>query len=64
MFGGGGSDEGEDKKNDESSEKATAAAKATAKTNPKSIFDIAALKEFGLSVVTLFIETIIIPRRN
>lgn len=30
------------------------------KTKPKSIFDIEALKEFGLSVLALFIETIII----
>ena len=30
------------------------------KVKPKSIFDVEALKEFGLSVLTLFIETIII----
>lgn len=51
MFGGG--DE-EIKKKDEES------AKATEEVKPKSIFDIDALKEFGLSVLTLFIETVII----
>lgn len=30
------------------------------KVKPKSLFDLAALKEFGLSVLTLFVETIII----
>lgn len=30
------------------------------KASPKSIFDIAALKDFGLNVLTLFIETVII----
>ena len=30
------------------------------KVKPKSLFDLAALKEFGLSVLTLFIETVII----
>jgi hypothetical protein len=34
--------------------------KPTAKAKPKSIFDLEALKEFGLSVLTLFIETLII----
>lgn len=58
MFGGvvGGGGEGEDKENDESSGNE----KTKVKAIPKSMFDIAALKEFGLSVVTLFIETIII----
>ena len=31
-----------------------------AKAKPKSLFDLEALKEFGLSVLTLFVETIII----
>ena len=30
------------------------------KVKPKSLFDLAALKEFGLSVLTLFVETVII----
>lgn len=53
MLGGDDEDEDEGKgkgKGDSSSKKAS----------PKSLFDIAALKEFGLSVLTLFIETIII----
>jgi hypothetical protein len=55
MFGGGGG--GDDKEEDEATKKA----KSTAtKAAVKSIFDIAALKEFGLSVLTLFIETLII----
>ena len=53
MFGGGG-DEAEDKDKDKGKD-----AKKP-KAAPKSMFDIAALKEFGLSVLTLFIETIII----
>jgi hypothetical protein len=54
MFGGGGEAESkdEDKDKDASPQKAKAA--------PKSLFDIAALKEFGLSVLTLFIETLVI----
>jgi hypothetical protein len=48
MFGGGGDEE--IKKKDD----------ATQEVKPKSIFDIDALKEFGLSVLTLFIETVII----
>ena len=55
MFGGGG-DEAEDKDKDKGKGKDTKKPKAA----PKSMFDIAALKEFGLSVLTLFIETIII----
>ena len=53
MFGGG--DEAEDKDKDKDKGKA-----ATKKAAMKTMFDIAALKEFGLSVLTLFIETIII----
>ena len=54
MFGGDDKDKEED---DEDTKKTkSAATKAAAKT----MFDIAALKEFGLSVLTLFIETIII----
>ena len=56
MFGGGGGDEAEDK--DKDKDKGNDAKKP--KAAPKSMFDIAALKEFGLSVLTLFIETIII----
>jgi hypothetical protein len=51
MIGGGGGDGDGDKKKDEGT---------TAKAKPKSIFDLEALKEFGLSVLTLFIETVII----
>jgi hypothetical protein len=62
MFGGGG---GDGDKDEEEEEAADAKAKAKAAKKPKSgtaksLFDIAALKEFGLSVLTLFIETIII----
>lgn len=54
MFGGDDKDKEED---DEDTKKTkSAATKAAAKT----MFDIAALKEFGLSVLTLFIETLII----
>jgi hypothetical protein len=52
MFGGGGGDGGD--------KEADAAKDIKAKVKPKSLFDIAALKEFGLSVLTLFIETLII----
>jgi len=50
MFGGGG----------EAEEKASKMAADAAKAKPKSLFDLEALKEFGLSVLTLFIETVII----
>jgi hypothetical protein len=56
MFGGGDGDGDGDKKKDEGATTAT----GTAKAKPKSIFDLEALKEFGLSVLTLFIETVII----
>jgi len=56
MFGGVGGDGDGDKKKDEGATTAT----GTAKAKPKSIFDLEALKEFGLSVLTLFIETVII----
>ena len=49
MFGGG------DEKEDDSSTD-----KMKQKVNPASLFDLNALKEFGLSVLTLFIETLII----
>jgi len=55
MFGGGDEAEAEDKDKDKDKGKA-----ATKKAAMKTMFDIAALKEFGLSVLTLFIETIII----
>jgi hypothetical protein len=56
MFGG-------DKANDDDASKKKEDANAknqTAKAKPKSLFDLEALKEFGLSVLTLFIETVII----
>lgn len=56
MFGG-------DKANDDDASKKKEDANAknpTAKAKPKSLFDLDALKEFGLSVLTLFIETVII----
>ena len=52
MFGGG------DK--DEDAEGGDSDGKKKPKAAMKSMFDIAALKEFGLSVLTLFIETLII----
>ena len=55
MFGGGGDDEEEEEDEDTKKAKSTAT-----KAAMKTMFDIAALKEFGLSVLTLFIETIII----
>lgn len=54
MFGGGGGGD------DESSSNELGETKKSVKVNPKSLFDLEALKEFGLSVLTLFIETIII----
>ena len=54
MFGGDDKKEDEGKADDEGKDSNKQKAK------PKSLFDIAALKEFGLSVLTLFIETIII----
>ena len=59
MFGGG-DDKDKDKEDDKGAKNPKAAAAATKKAAPKSMFDIAALKEFGLSVLTLFIETLII----
>lgn len=53
MFGGGGD-------GSEAKEQASNIAGGVAKANPKSLFDLEALKEFGLSVLTLFIETVII----
>lgn len=53
----GGDDEGDDKDKDKDKDKGKSTKQKAA---PKSLFDIAALKEFGLSVLTLFIETIII----
>lgn len=60
MFGGDDDDEDKDKDKDEDKSKDKDGDKSTKKASPKSLFDIAALKEFGLSVLTLFIETIII----
>ena len=51
---GEGEGEGEDKGEDKGEEKKKEKAK------PKSLFDVAALKEFGLSIIALFIETLII----
>ncbi|NBO72696.1 hypothetical protein EBV26_19820, partial [bacterium] len=53
MFGGGGG-------GDKSSSNGLGETKKSVKVNPNSLFDLEALKEFGLSVLTLFIETIII----
>lgn len=55
MVGGDDEDEDEDEGNDDDGDDSN-----KQKAKPKSLFDIAALKEFGLSVLTLFIETIII----
>ena len=54
MFGG------DDKKEDEGEGGDEGKDSNKQKVKPKSLFDIAALKEFGLSVLTLFIETLII----
>ena len=54
MFGG------DDKKEDEGEGDDEGKDGDKQKAKPKSLFDIAALKEFGLSVLTLFIETLII----
>ena len=54
MFGG------DDKKEDEGEGDGKGKDGDKQKVKPKSLFDIAALKEFGLSVLTLFIETLII----
>jgi hypothetical protein len=57
MFGG------DDKDKEKDSDKPTSGDSAEPKkekAKPKSLFDLAALKEFGLSVLTLFIETLII----
>ena len=56
MFGG--DDEGKDEDEGEGDDEGKDGDKQ--KVKPKSLFDIAALKEFGLSVLTLFIETLII----
>lgn len=54
-------DENKDEsKDDNKKDAAPAKEKANAKAKPKSLFDLAALKEFGLSVLALFIETVII----
>jgi len=60
MFGGGSGDDEEPKNKDEGATTTTTTATGTVKVKPKSIFDLEALKEFGLSVLTLFIETVII----
>jgi len=65
VFGGGdkdedeGKDEGEDGK-DGKDGKDGEDEKPKEKAKPKSLFDLAALKEFGLSILALFIETLII----
>ena len=51
----GGDDKKDDEKKDDSS-----AEKPKDKAKPKSLFDLNALKEFGLSIIALFIETLII----
>ena len=57
MFGGG-DDEGDDEGDGEGEAKDDKPKRV--KVKPNTIFDIAALKEFGLSVLTLFIETVIV----
>ena len=57
MLGGDDEDEDEGKGKGKGKGEGDSSSK---KASPKSLFDIAALKEFGLSVLTLFIETIII----
>ena len=55
MMPDGGDDEDKDKGKNEDD-----GASKKQKASPKSLFDIAALKEFGLNVLSLFIETVII----
>jgi hypothetical protein len=55
MMGGDDKDKDKDQKKDEAS-----AEKPKEKAKPKSLFDLNALKEFGLSIIALFIETLII----
>jgi hypothetical protein len=52
--GGGGDDKDKDK------DAAAADVPKKPKAAPKSLFDLEALKEFGMNVLTLFIETVII----
>ena len=63
--GGGDEDEDEDKDNDKDKNKDNDKNKDAdkpkkQKTGPRSLFDIAALKDFGLNVLSLFIETVIV----
>ena len=61
MFSGGGDGEDNDKDKDKDNDKKDDADKPKKqKAAPKSLFDLAALKEFGLNVLSLFIETVII----
>jgi len=55
-----GDDEGDDEKKDKEKDDKKEEKKPTEKAKPKSLFDLAALKEFGLSILALFIETLII----
>ena len=57
MFGGDDKDKDKDEDDDGGKGKGKGKGESSSK---KSLFDIEALKEFGLSVLTLFIETIII----
>ena len=70
-LGGGGGDEDEEEKDNEEKDDEEKEdeekdgdkkdeEKPKEKAKPKSLFDVAALKEFGLSIVALFIETLII----
>lgn len=52
-------DKDKDKDNDKDKNKGNSDSSQN-KASPKSLFDVEALKDFGLSVLTLFIETIII----
>jgi hypothetical protein len=57
MFGG---DDKDKEKDSDKPASGDSAEPAKEKAKPKSLFDLAALKEFGLSVLALFIETLII----
>jgi len=59
MFGGDDKDKDKDEGDDGGKGKGKGKGKGES-SSKKSLFDIEALKEFGLSVLTLFIETIII----
>ena len=67
-LGGGGDEDEEEKDNEEKDDEekddeekdGDKKDEEKPKAKPKSLFDVAALKEFGLSILALFIETLII----